>query len=108
MRLTSMGVIVLVLASALSAQAQQRKLAEFDIPLFGISATVSAANPVVPKNVASAVRIVIRAGDQQLSQADAARYLGDGFVVHAELSGPGLGQTITLPFGEEGTTDPLL
>ncbi len=101
---------LLTFAMAVSIEAQQRKLAEFDIPLLGISATVEPANPVIPKNVASAVRIVIRAGTQQLSVQEAAQFLGQGIKAQAELSGPGLGQTITLPFqeGETGPSDPLL
>jgi Big-like domain-containing protein/carboxypeptidase family protein/PA14 domain-containing protein len=101
--------LIAVLSVPLSTLAQQRKLAELDIPLRSVFATVENANPVVPKNVASAVRIVVKFGDQELSRTDAARFLGDGFAAQAELSGPGLGQTITLPYsGDPPPTDPLL
>src|SRR5207247_129449 len=77
-RIASIGVIVLALTGVLSAQAQQRKLAEFDIPLFGVTATIDPASPVFPKNVAAGVRVVMRSGNQQLSPTDAVRFLGSG------------------------------
>ncbi len=79
-----------------TAQAPLRKMGELDIPLLGISATVDPLNPVVPKNTASAVRIVVRAGGQELTALDVARFVGGPFSVQGELSGPGLGGAVTL------------
>src|SRR3954467_4682085 len=100
--------IVCVLGGAVTAQVQQRKLAEFDIPLSGVSATIDPAAPVFPKNVAAAVRVVLKSGTQTLSQADAIKFIGAGSTAKAELSGPGLGQTLTVPLPGDPQTDPLL
>jgi len=94
-----------LLAGAESAVADEpRKLAELELRLLGLSARVDPEAPVVPKNIASAVRIVVSAGGQELSLADVQRFLGAEIEVEAELSGPGLGQTITIP--QRSTVDP--
>ena len=93
------------------AQAPLRKIGEMELSLLGVSATVDPLEPVVPKNIASAVRIVVRAGATELSTGDLARFLGPDFAVKGELSGPGLKATLTLPALEEGEplpSDPLL
>jgi hypothetical protein len=97
--------------SPLEAQAPLRKIGEMELSLLGVSATVEPLEPVVPKNIASAVRIVVRAGTTELSTGDLARFLGPDFAVKGELSGPGLTSTVTLPDLEEGEplpADPLL
>ncbi|HWW94622.1 MAG TPA: hypothetical protein VN375_14735, partial [Vicinamibacteria bacterium] len=70
------------------AQAPLRKIGEADLSILGVSATVDPLNPSVPKNVASAVRLVVTAGGTPLTSADVPRFLGTGFQVAAELSGP--------------------
>jgi hypothetical protein len=87
------------------------RLASFDISLLGLSATVDPLEPTVPKNTDSGVRIVVRAGDQPLSLTDVTTFLGPGFEVRAELSGPGLDHAITLPQLDalsDPAADPLL
>src|SRR6185503_18239540 len=74
-----------------------RKIGEMELSLLGVSATVDPLNPVVPKNIASGVRIVVSAGGQQLTLGDVARFLGAGFEVQAELSGPGFAGVVSLP-----------
>jgi hypothetical protein len=98
------------LAAAASAQ-PPRKIAELELSLFGVSASVEPAEPTVPKNIASAVRVVVRAGTAELSVADVARFVGSGFEIQGELSGPGLRETVTLPQrspGDPPPEDPLL
>ena len=91
------------------AQAPLRKIGEADLSILGVSATVDPLNPSVPKNVASAVRLVVTAGGTPLTSADVPRFLGAGFQVAAELSGPGLPGTITIPqAGSPPLGDPLL
>src|SRR5438445_9862946 len=88
-----------------------RKIAELELSLLGVSASVDPAEPTVPKNTASAVRVIVRAGPNELSAADVARFVGAGFQVEAELSGPGLRGTVTLPqsgAGQPPPGDPLL
>ncbi|HEY6351400.1 MAG TPA: Ig-like domain-containing protein, partial [Candidatus Angelobacter sp.] len=90
-----------------------RKIGELELQVQGVSATVQPANPVIPKNTAAGVRIVVTSPSGTLSSADVAKFLGGAFEVHGELSGPGLNGTITLPFvdpngGTSPITDPLL
>src|SRR5690242_10517441 len=98
---------ILLLTGAWPARAQQRRLAEFDVPVLGVSGTVEPSAPVFPKNVASAVRVVLKSGTQELSQADVRAFIGAGSVAKAELSGPGVGQTLTLPLPDIAPSDPL-
>ncbi len=107
----STALLAFAVAGTALAQAPLQKVAELRLSLVGVSATVDPLRPVVPKNIASAVRIVVRAGGSELSAADVARFLGAGFEVEAELSGPGLRETLTLPHlapGESRPADPLL
>jgi len=65
----------------------------------------------VPKNIASAVRVVVTNGARSLSSAELTRFLGNSVRAQAELSGPGLPGTITLPYlraGQVPPADPLL
>jgi hypothetical protein len=103
----------LVLAATAHAQAQTatHRLGRLKLSVLGISAGIEPLAPVVPKNTASGVRIVVRGGGEELPAAEVARLLGSEFRVEAELSGPGLPQTVTLPDGIAGlpsTGDPLL
>ena len=102
-----MGLVLLLswASAPSSAQTPLRKIGELELAVRGLSATVEPENPVVPKNVASAVRVVVRAGDRELTTAEAAEFLGPAFEVQGELSGPGLTATLSLPQREPG--DPL-
>jgi hypothetical protein len=42
----------------LAAQAPERKIAEMELLLLGVSATVEPVHPVIPKNTDAGVRIV--------------------------------------------------
>src|SRR5215831_10030120 len=106
-------VTVLFAASLLHAQTTLRKIGELRLPVQSISATVSPANPTIPKNTAAGVRIVVSTASGPLNSTDVAQFLGGAFEVHGELSGPGLVGTITLPFidpngGATPIVDPLL
>ncbi len=106
-------VTVLFAGSLLHAQTTLRKIGELKLPVQSISATVSPANPTIPKNTAAGVRIVVSTPSGTLSSADVQQFLGSAFEVHGELSGPGLTGTITLPFvdpngGATPIVDPLL
>lgn len=86
-----------------------RKIGEMEVSIVGVSATVEPLNPVVPKNTASGVRVVVRSGNERLSVAEVERFIGEGFRVEGDLSGPGLRETISLPeAGAASSTDPLL
>lgn len=85
-------------------------LTSFDVVVSGIAATVEPLEPVVPKNVAAGVRIVVKGGDRVLTAEEVAAQVGNGFEVRGELSGPGLERTITVPEAGSGEApaDPLL
>jgi hypothetical protein len=88
-----------------------RSLGELDVPLYGISAGVEPASPVVPKQTAAGVRIVVTAGGRTLSSHELSRLLGGPFEVKAELTGPGLTGVLSLPrTGAEAipSPDPLV
>ena len=94
-----------------AAQAPLRKIGELDLQIRGVSASCEPPAPVIPRHIASAVRIVVRSGATELSSADVGQLFGDGFIVEGELSGPGLTATVTLPHldpGEPPPADPLL
>lgn len=94
-----------------AAQAPERKIAEMELLLLGVSATVEPVNPVIPKNTDAGVRIVVRAGGRALSLAEAAAFFGAGFWVEGELAGFSLEKTLTLSSrftGADLSADPLL
>src|SRR5262245_33454233 len=110
-RATLAALLIALIPSASEAQAPLRKIGEMELALLGVQATVDPADPAVPKNIGSAVRIVVTAGGQPLSAADVKRFLGDDFTVQGLLSGPGLPFPIDLPHLEQGEVppaDPLL
>ena len=111
-RAAVLAAMVLLTAHDAWAQAPFRKIGEMELAVRGISATLEPAAPVVPRNIPSGVRVVVRAGGDELSVDEVKSFLGLGpnesFQVAAELSGPGLGQTITLPAAGAVVTDPLL
>jgi hypothetical protein len=99
-RRTNLGLLsAVVLAAALSAFAQTApvKIGQLDLTVGGLSATVTPAQPVIPKNVASGVQIVVTLNGQTLTPAAVAQYLGGSFQVQGEYSGPGLSQTVDVP-----------
>jgi hypothetical protein len=83
-----------------------RKIGELELAIRGLSATTE-SRLNVPKNVPCGVRIVVNAGAAAVTAADAVRLLGGAFRIEAELSGPGLTQTLSLPAGEPDS-DPYL
>src|SRR4029453_12850182 len=111
-RATAVATFLLaLLPSVVRAQAPLRKIGEMEVALLGVHATVDPADPVVPKNTASGVRIVVTAGGQALTAADVARFLDGPFTVQGLLSGPGLPFAIDLPHlepEEPPPADPLL
>ena len=110
----TMGAIGLVVFSVLwprPAEAQLRKIGEMELRLSGLSATVENAEPVVPKHTPGGIRIVVKAGDVQLSLADLTRFLGPNVGVEGELSGPAFSQPVALPLpadDESLVADPLV
>ena len=96
---------------ALAEPTVYRKIGEMELKLLGVNATVDPVHPVVPKNIPSAIRILIRAGGAELPLADTLRFLGSDLKVRGDLSGPGLAQTLSLPVetpGDPPPADPLL
>lgn len=86
-----------------------RKIGEMEVSMVSVSAAAEPSNLVVPKNTASGVRVVVRSGGERLSAAEVERFIGAGFRVEGELSGPGLRETISLPeAGAAASADPLL
>ena len=102
--------LFLLLSSLPGAEAQApfRKIGELELSLLGIGASIQPESPVIPKNIPSGVRIVVRSGGVELPASAVEQLLNGPFQVHGELSGPGLPQTITLPVAETPVTDPLL
>lgn len=90
---------VFVFAAVFSAfsQTTQVKLGQLDLTIGGLSATVTPAQPVIPKNVSSGVQIVATLNGQTLTASALAQYLGGPFQIQGEYSGPGLSQTVDVP-----------
>jgi hypothetical protein len=100
-----------VLPASASPATRLPHIGSFDVSVLGLSATVDPLEPTIPKNIASAVHVVVKAGNKTLTADDLASYVGSGFQVRAELSGPGLGAPVTLPDlgpSDPPPTDPLL
>ena len=97
--ITMAAALVLSLATGSPADAEPgpRSLGEIEVALLGLTAGVDPVEPIVPRETASGVRIVVTAGGQALSSAEVARLLGGPFEVRAELSGPGLPSVLSLP-----------
>jgi hypothetical protein len=79
------------------AQTAQSKIGSLDLQIGGIQATVTPAQPVIPKNIASGVQVVVALNGQTLTPAAIAQYLGGPFQIVGEFSGPGLTQTVEVP-----------
>ncbi len=98
LRLVSPLAALVVLTGAIaSAGPASRSLTELQVSVYGLSAGVDPASPIVPKQTASGIRVVVKAGAKTLSASELARLLGGPFEVQAEISGPGLGSALTLP-----------
>ena len=89
--------LLLFLAGSAAAQTQQVKIGSLDLAIGGLQATVTPASPVIPKNVASGVQVVVTQNGQQLSPSAIAQYFGGPFQLVGEYSGPGLTQTLEVP-----------
>src|SRR5687768_94666 len=91
LRSVHLAVALSLLGSAPAlAQAPVRKLGQLRLAVVGVTATLDPLEPVVPKNTASAVRIVVKSGETPMTAGDLATFLGTSvFKVEALLSGPG-------------------
>lgn len=101
--MTMAGLAVAAALLGTSAGAQPRTLTEMDLWLRGVSAHVADLAPVAPKAIASSMRIVVKAGAQDLTADEVRTFLGGDFQVQGELSGPGLAGTLSLPDASAGT-----
>src|SRR6185503_3952716 len=98
--------LLAVFPAVVRAQAPLRKIGEMEVSLVGLRATVDPPNPTVPKNTASGVRVVVTAGQRELSTEEVAAYFGLGFQLQGLLSGPGLPVAVDLPHLRDGEALP--
>lgn len=78
-------------------QTTQVTIAQMDLTVGGLAASVTPAQPVIPVNVASGVQVNVTLNGQVVTAAQVAQYLGGNFQIQGEFSGPGLSQSITVP-----------
>lgn len=96
-------------APALWGQSAPRKIGELELTLGGLTATVTPANPVIPKNLQGGVQIVVQSGGTTLTAAQLATFLGGPFQIQGVYSGPGLPQAVDVPqAGGAVSSDPLV
>ncbi len=96
--LRTLAALALLLSATLARAAPvSRSLTELSVSLYGMSAGVEPASPIVPKQTAAGVRVVVKAGGRTLPATEVARLLGGPFELQAELSGPGLAGALALP-----------
>jgi hypothetical protein len=88
---------LLLAGNLLHAQTPQVRIGSLDLTIGGIQATVTPGQPVIPKNIASGVQVVVNQNGQTLTPAAIAQYLGGSFQIVGEFSGPGLTQTVEVP-----------
>jgi hypothetical protein len=79
------------------AQTTPVTIGQLDLTVGGLSATVTPAQPVIPKNISSGVQIAVTLNGQTLTPSAVAQYLGGPFQIQGEYSGPGLSQTVDVP-----------
>src|ERR1700682_1806571 len=91
------GLAALVFSGSAFGQTQPVKIGSLDLTIGGLQASVTPAVPVIPKNIASGVQVVVKQNGQQLTGANVAQYLGGPFKLVGEYSGPGLTQTVEVP-----------
>jgi hypothetical protein len=97
-RVLAVGLLALLFAKpSLPQTTPQVKIGSLDLTIGGVQATVTPTKPVIPKNIASGVQVVVSQNGQQLTAAQVAQYLGGPFTLAAEYSGPGLSQTVEVP-----------
>jgi hypothetical protein len=72
---------VLSWGAVVGAEPALHSLGEIDIPVLGLTAGIDPADPIVPKETASGLRIVVQTGGQTLSATEVARLLGGSFEV---------------------------
>lgn len=89
--------LLLCAFSVARAQSTLTKIGQLDLGVGGLSASVTPAQPQIPKNIATGVQIVVTLNGQPLDANGVAQYLGGSFQIAGELSGPGLTQTIDVP-----------
>ena len=92
-----LATVMVVAVPVAATRPPQRKIAEMELQLLGLTAAVEPARPAIPKDVAGGVRVVVRAGEETLSVPAAVDIFGAGFVVRGDLSGPGLSTTVAVP-----------
>jgi hypothetical protein len=72
-------------------------IAQADLTVGGLAASVTPAQPVIPVNVSSGVQVNVTLNGQAVTATQVAQYLGGNFQVEGEFSGPGLAQSISVP-----------
>ena len=97
LRSVAIGLLSLTLLASAAAQSSPQKIGSLDLAIGGLQATVTPAQPVIPKNIASGVQVVVTQNGQQLTGDQVAQYLGGSFQLVGEYSGPGLTQTVEVP-----------
>ena len=97
--------LLLCAGSYTHAQGPLRKIGEMDLAIVGVSAIVDPPRLTVPKNIATGVPITLRGGTSDIAPGLLIQLLGGAYRVEGELSGPGLGETLTLR--QAGPADPL-
>jgi len=102
------SLLLLSLSVASAAFGQFRKIGELELRLTGLHATADQTTVTVPKNTASGVWVTVSSGATALSAAEAERMLGGAWKIEADLSGPGLGGTVSLPQANTASTDPFI
>jgi large repetitive protein len=89
----------LLVVSVLPAwtQSTQVMIAQLDLRVGGLAASVTPAQPVIPVNVSSGVQVNVTLNGQAVTATQVAQYLGGSFQIEGEFSGPGLSQSVTVP-----------
>src|SRR5580704_7486623 len=103
-----LGAFLFVAALPALTQTSPTVIGTLDLTVGGISATVTPTVPVIPKDIASGVQVVVTQGGQTLSASAVAQYLGGNFQIEGEYSGPGLSQTVDVPASPPSTNSLVL
>jgi len=103
----ALACVLLILLCAVRSAAQV-KIGSLDLTIGGLQATVTPASPVIPKNIASGVQVVVTQNGAQLTPAAVAQYLGGNFQLVGEYSGPGLTQTVDIPQSAPATNSLII
>ncbi len=73
-----------------------RKIGSMKLLYSGLSAEIDPPNPVVPKNTPAGVRVVVRAGGEELTESEANRFFEGPFLIEGEIAGPALPRALTV------------